>query len=155
MIVIDKNKLGENVGQAWFQSVHRDCIIELIKLHKKVWSSHVLRTFLMGFPYDDERAEDEDDDFKIDKEYLKGGQFEKEDLEEIVYAYTGDYDENDLKDEDELADQVGESPSAGIAPVTMPGAEETKSKPQPVEEQKTAGQDDEEDGATVSKIKRG
>ena len=59
-----------------------------------------------------------------------------------------------MEDEDELADQVGESPSAGIAPVTLPGAEETKSKPQPVEEQK-AGGDDDEDGTTVSKIKRG
>jgi len=59
-----------------------------------------------------------------------------------------------LEDEDELAEQVGESPSAGIAPVTLPGAEETKSKPQPVEEQK-AGGDDGEDGAIVSRIKGG
>lgn len=75
-IVIDSNNKGENLGQAWFQSTHRDCIIELLKLHKKVWSNHVLRTFLMGFAYDDEEAEDEDDDFKVNKEYLKGGQFE-------------------------------------------------------------------------------
>ena len=88
-IVIDKNYQGENLGQAWFQSTHRDCIIELLKLHKKVWQSHVLRTYLMGFAYDDEDAEDDDDDSKIVKEYLKGGQFEKEDLEEIVFGYTG------------------------------------------------------------------
>jgi hypothetical protein len=43
----------------------------------------------MGFAYDDEEAEDDDDDSKIVKEYLKGGQFEKEDLEEIVYGYIG------------------------------------------------------------------
>jgi hypothetical protein len=47
-----------------------------------------------------------------------------------------------LEDEDELAEQVEESPSAGVAPVTLPGAEETKSKPQPVEEQKTGGDND-------------
>jgi len=60
-----------------------------------------------------------------------------------------------LEDEDELADQVEESPSAGVAPVTLPGAEETKSKPpQPIEEQKIGG-DDNEDGGTVTRIKAG
>ena len=59
-----------------------------------------------------------------------------------------------MEDEDELAEQVEESPSAGVAPVTLPGAEETKSKPQPVEEQKTGGDNDEDEG-TVTRIKAG
>ena len=59
-----------------------------------------------------------------------------------------------MEDEDELAEQVEESPSAGVAPVTLPGAEETKSKPQPIEEQKIGG-DDGIDGGTVTRIKGG
>ena len=89
-IVIDRDNKGENLGQAWFQSTHRESIIELLKLHKKVWSGHVLRTYLMGFAYDDENGEDEVDDLKFDREYLRGGLFEKEDLEEIVQTYIGD-----------------------------------------------------------------
>jgi hypothetical protein len=50
----------------------------------------------MGFAYDDAEAEDEDDDIKVDKEFLKGGQNEIEDLQDLVEDYiVNDYEDYD------------------------------------------------------------
>lgn len=92
-IVIDMDKQGKKTGQVWFQSTHRASVIEILKLHKKVWSGHIIRTYLMGFAYDDADGEEEFDDIKRDKEYLKM----KDDLEDIVEGYIVD-DEDEEED---------------------------------------------------------
>ena len=63
---------GKSIGQAWFQTTHRESAKQILKQHRKLWSGHVIRTYLMGFAYDDAEGEDECDDIKVDKEYLKG-----------------------------------------------------------------------------------
>jgi hypothetical protein len=75
----------------------------------------------MGFAYDDNEAEYEEG-FNMEKEYLRGGQYEKEDLDDAEDEYTiGDEEE-----EDDLADELMIKASLGTAPATKPGAEETK-----------------------------
>ena len=50
------------MGRAWFQSSNRDCLIALLKLHNKRWIDHTLKTYLMGFVYDDELDGDEEEE---------------------------------------------------------------------------------------------
>jgi hypothetical protein len=53
-IVIEMDNTGKSSGLAWFQTVHRPSVIELLKLHKEVWFGHEIRTYLMDFTYDDD-----------------------------------------------------------------------------------------------------
>jgi hypothetical protein len=102
-IVIDMDKQGKPMGQAWFQSTHRASAIEILKWHRKVWAGRVIRTFLMGFAYDDADADEEEDDIKVEREHLKGGQNEQEDLEDLVDDYIVN-DEDEEEEEDNLED---------------------------------------------------
>ena len=67
-IIIEKDKKGRIIGRAWFQSSNRDCLKVLLKLHKKKWIEQTLKTFLMGFTYDDELdGEEEEEMIQIEK----------------------------------------------------------------------------------------
>jgi hypothetical protein len=70
------DKQGQKMGQAWFQSTHRPSVIEILKLHRKVWSGHIIRTYLMNFPYDDANGEEDAENLAMEKQYLKGGKYE-------------------------------------------------------------------------------
>ncbi len=52
-IAVEYDIKGNSQERAWFQGTNRDHIIELLKLHNKVWIGHRLKTYLMGFLYDD------------------------------------------------------------------------------------------------------
>ncbi len=67
-IAIEYDIKGNSMRRAWFQGTNRDHIKQLLHLHNKVWMEHELRTYLMGFTYDDEYLEaGADDDFKVEK----------------------------------------------------------------------------------------
>lgn len=78
-VVIDHDKEGYSTGIAWFSSSNRNCLIELIKLHNKEWTHRKLKTYLMGFTYDegleyedDEEEEDEEDESPVYRVQPKG-----------------------------------------------------------------------------------
>ena len=46
-IIIDKDHKGNSIGRAWFSSIDRHCLFELIKAHNKV-SNFTLDKFSLG-----------------------------------------------------------------------------------------------------------
>ena len=54
----------------------------------------------MGFAYDDAEGEDECDDIKVDKEYLKGAKKVIKDLQKLVDHYLSSDDDEKIKDID-------------------------------------------------------
>lgn len=66
-IIVDMEG-GESTGIAWFSTDNKSVLIELLKLHKKVWIKNMLKTFLMGFTYDDTTEHDDHEQYtEIDK----------------------------------------------------------------------------------------
>jgi len=93
-VVIDQDKQGVTTGVVWFSSSNRQCLIELIKLHNKEWIHRKLKTFLMGFTYD-EGLEDDEEEYDNEAEYrvLPKGTKQPENPEKAQPTPTDDGDE--------------------------------------------------------------
>lgn len=61
-IIIEKDPQGKSLRFAWFATEDRDTIVELLRLHTYNWAGYVLRTYLMGYTYDDLDEVDEEED---------------------------------------------------------------------------------------------
>jgi hypothetical protein len=70
----------------------------------------------MGFPYDDADAEEDEDDTKVEKEYLKGAQHDLEDLEDFVDDYI--VNDDDEEDQEDLGELLMNKAQVGSAPAT-------------------------------------
>lgn len=67
-LTLERDQRGRSLGVAWIKSNNQPTVAGLLHLHKKRFADYELRTYLMGFTYDNENEMEGHEDYDDEEE---------------------------------------------------------------------------------------